>query len=126
MKTTAKPTPGPWTLTGVYDGGRTICMMRSHDRANNINGPENCPPTWAGETTQANAELILEAGTVYHETGLSPREILAQRDELLERLDTLTLVVGLTPISGNKEALQEAMNAARSAIQNASKGGEKG
>ena len=43
-------------------------------------------------------------------------ELLEQRDNLLEWLDTLTLVVGLTPIAGNKEALQEAMNGARAAI----------
>jgi hypothetical protein len=43
---------------------------------------------WSGEDPEfreleANANLIAEAGTVYHETGLTPREILAQRDELL-------------------------------------------
>ena len=36
--------------------------------------------------------------------------------ELLAALDTLTLVVGLTPITGNKDALQEAMDIARAAI----------
>ena len=65
---------------------------------------------------EAHAEFIAEAFNVHHETGLSPRELLEQRDNLLEWLDTLTLVVGLTPIAGNKEALQEAMNGARAAI----------
>ena len=36
---------------------------------------------------------------------------------LEEALDTLTLVVGLTPIAGNKDALQEAMNIARSELK---------
>lgn len=36
---------------------------------------------------------------------------------LEEALDTLTLVVGLTPISGNKDALQEAIALARSEIK---------
>lgn len=49
-------------------------------------------------------------------------EAREQRDRLAEALDTLTLVVGLTPIAGNKEALQEAMDAARSALA-AVKGG---
>ena len=36
---------------------------------------------------------------------------------LEEVLDTLTLVVGLTPIVGNKDALQEAMDMARSELK---------
>ena len=123
MKTTAKPTPGPWSAGGTADGDPDAIVDPDGFELAYIN---QFASSHGNGEHEANAALIAEAGTVYHETGLSPREILAQRDELLERLDTLTLVVGLTPISGNKEALQEAMNAARSAIQNASKGGEKG
>lgn len=36
--------------------------------------------------TFANAEFIADAFTVFHETGLTSREILAQRDELLKTL----------------------------------------
>ena len=36
---------------------------------------------------------------------------------LEEALDTLTLVVGLTPIAGNKEALQEAVDIARGELK---------
>ena len=36
---------------------------------------------------------------------------------LEEALDTLTLVVGLTPIAGNKDALQAAMDIARSELK---------
>lgn len=36
---------------------------------------------------------------------------------LEEALDTLTLVVGLTPIAGNKEALQEALDLARAELK---------
>jgi hypothetical protein len=42
--------------------------------------------------------------------------LIAAAPDLLEALDTLTLVIGLTPIAGNKEALQEAFNIARAAI----------
>ena len=38
-------------------------------------------------------------------------------NRLEEVLDTLTLVVGLTPIAGNKDALQEAMDMARSELK---------
>ena len=40
----------------------------------------------------------------------------AEVERLRDALDTLTLVVGLTPILGNKEALQEAFNLARKAL----------
>ena len=38
-------------------------------------------------------------------------------NRLEEVLDTLTLVVGLTPIAGNKDALQEAFDMARSELK---------
>jgi hypothetical protein len=47
------------------------------------------------------------------------RELAASKAEverLREALDTLTAVVGLTPVLGNKEALQEAFDHARKAI----------
>ena len=43
-------------------------------------------------------------------------EAEAEVERLRDALDTLTLVVGLTPIAGNKEALQEAFNLARKAL----------
>ena len=63
--------------------------------ANDITDPETRQPS------KANAQLIAAA------------------PDLLEALDTLTLVIGLTPILGNKEALQEAMDSARAAIAKA-------
>ena len=36
------------------------------------------------EERQANRDLIAEAGTVANETGLTPRQLLEQRDELLK------------------------------------------
>ena len=48
------------------------------------------------------------------------RELNAANDRikrLEEALDTLTLVVGLTPIVGNKDALQEAMDMARAELK---------
>ena len=47
------------------------------------------------------------------------RRLHAVNAELLEALDTLTAVVGLTPIAGNKVALQEAFDLARAAIAKA-------
>lgn len=38
---------------------------------------------------EANARLIAEAGTVAHETGLTPRQLAKQRDDLLAALEEL-------------------------------------
>ena len=74
-----KPTPGPWVY--VSSDGSII----------NPNGINDNKDSWhIAELTSkdgclaANGYLIAEAGTVYHETGLSPRQLLAQRDELLD------------------------------------------
>ncbi|AOV02432.1 hypothetical protein BI380_14325 [Delftia tsuruhatensis] len=43
---------------------------------------------------RANAALIAEAGTVHHETGLTPRQLVEQRDALAA---TLGEICGLSP-----------------------------
>lgn len=45
-------------------------------------------------------------------------ELKARERQLVESLDALLLVVGLTPVLGNKEALQEAFDAANAALKN--------
>jgi len=42
---------------------------------------------------KANAELIAEVGSVANQTGLTPRELLAQRNELLKALMELSEAV---------------------------------
>lgn len=42
-----------------------------------------------GMDQEANADLIIEAGTVANETGLTPRQLLDQRNELIGVLDEL-------------------------------------
>ncbi len=44
------------------------------------------PGPWKRE---ANAALIIEAGTVYHETGRTPRQLADERAELLAALKSL-------------------------------------
>lgn len=51
--------------------------------------------------------------TIVTELARKYTEALNRIKRLEEVLDTLTLVVGLTPIVGNKDALQEAMDMAR-------------
>jgi len=65
-------TPGPWTVidgTTVLsaDPSVAICDAFPADKAGN--------EYRYGESSNANARLIAEAGTVLHETGLTPRQL---------------------------------------------------
>jgi hypothetical protein len=84
MTDTAKPTPGPWYFccypTGnggfVYaggPGGPSICDLSEH------------------ELPEQNGNFIAETGTVYHETNLTPRQLLEQRNQLIELLEEFML-----------------------------------
>lgn len=70
----SKHTPGPWKQgksnpNNVSAGDALVC--RTFPRGK-----------WSDED-EANARLIAEAGTVATETGLTPRQLAAQRVELL-------------------------------------------
>lgn len=92
MSTDSKPTPGPWQVCMVpanehWFAGITIGSADPSD------GRRICDVFTAGaagdEVSQmhvANARLIAEAGTVAHETGLTPRQLVEQRAELLHAL----------------------------------------
>lgn len=91
-----KPTPGPWYYNSLDEWDHSV--VTSHGETDdgstrlwtvasaNINRDEK----------EDNARLIAEAGTVHHECGLSPRELLAAVRDLqtaisdyLERQDDL-------------------------------------
>jgi hypothetical protein len=71
-----KPTAGPWTDAGQLGMARWIVGTDGTQVA--------CSYYGATPEGQANAALIAEAGTVHHETGLTPRQLAEQRQELLE------------------------------------------
>lgn len=77
-----KPTVGPWVancflvvapkvhdqMSGVY-GGAQICHTGGVGRS--------------GGECESNAQLIADAGTVFHDTGLTPSQLAADRSGLL-------------------------------------------
>ena len=81
---TAKPTAGPWridptdytcVITSALVTGDIVCLSPAEG------GVSESAKNW-----EANAALIIEAGTVYHETGRTPRQLAEQRDWLLNAL----------------------------------------
>jgi hypothetical protein len=89
-----KPTEGPWILGNENNSCAEVCLgdsdlVFSISRESSYTGKMQI----SREEMLANVSLVMEAGTVYHETGLTPREILAQRDELrnlLWRIDAVS------------------------------------
>lgn len=76
-----KPTPGPWFE--CREGFSTV-YVEARIGGGMLQEVAACGPTQAGQDQQtANARLIAEAGTVYHEYGLTPRELAEQRDAFI-------------------------------------------
>ena len=90
MSEAIKPTPGPWVMTEgkcIYinarvDGKRRFILQRSTG--------EGCGINVEAEQVRADCRLIAEAGTVHHETGLTPRQ-LVERVKALEAAAKLVL-----------------------------------
>ena len=89
MSEAIKPTPGPWVMTEgkcIYinarvDGKRRFILQRSTG--------EGCGINVEAEQVRADCRLIAEAGTVHHETGLTPRQLVERVKELEEALQGL-------------------------------------
>lgn len=76
---TNKPTPGPWHVDAIGQIFRD--GIGPQPRICFADGPAGKHPweeTPTEEEKAANCALIAEAGTVYHETGLTPRQLLNQ------------------------------------------------
>lgn len=84
MTTNGKPTAGEWRIDKDQASGAIWITSRNGDICDMYTRIfENCVPY---ENWEANSKLILEANVVYHETGLMPREVMEQRNELREAL----------------------------------------
>ena len=111
-----KPSEGPWTVGKFQDTGLNN-QISVH--------PAICTVYGAREEAEANAHIIAEAGTVYHETKLTPRQLLAQRDELLAALKLVTAELqSMVPATPNMEEnpIWQKIFIGNTAIANAEKG----
>lgn len=83
MSEVIKPTPGPWRV--VAHNNPTV--QPGDDWT--VQGPNGEAICFEGKGLPEdgdNSALIAEAGTVHHETGLTPRQLVEQRDALAEAL----------------------------------------
>jgi len=83
----AAHTPGPWEVTGF---GSTI--------------------TAKGQT--CDIAMICYSGDERSKEDQANARLIAGAPKLLETLDKLVAVIGLTPLAGNKEAMQEVFDIA--------------
>lgn len=79
MTDAAKPTVGVWE---TIKNGCGEVGVRANGHWITFNAGDRLPV----DEAESNAALIAEAGTVYQETGLTPRQLAEQRDELLAAL----------------------------------------
>lgn len=86
MSEAIKPTPGPWTVSGLGGPWEQSLKIRAPSWGMVAHvGVNPSIPHW-DLPQRANAALIAEAGTVHHETGLTPRQLVEQRDALATAL----------------------------------------
>ena len=87
MTTNSKPTPGEWRAECVGSYGR-------HDNPADLYEITNGHTRIAEYVDARDAPLLAEAGTIYHETGLTPRQLAEQRAELLAALRPFAALLG--------------------------------
>ena len=119
MSEAIKPTPGPWTVSGLGGPWEQSLKIRAPSWGMVAHvGVNPSIPHW-DLPQRANAALIAEAGTVHHETGLTPRQLVEQRDALavaLAGLDEAYCRAG-TPLSRDERTEdRKRLIAARAAL----------
>lgn len=119
MSEASKPTPGPWTVSGLGGPWEQSLKIRAPSWGMVAHvGVNPSIPHW-DLPQRANAALIAEAGTVHHETGLTPRQLVEQRDALavaLAGLDEAYCRAG-TPLSRDERTEdRKRLIAARAAL----------
>jgi hypothetical protein len=86
-----KITKGKWKVTTESDGQLHIASVDNSDVITTINcgSYDNGKTYEPDETEKANANLIVEAGNIANDTGLTPLQLLCQRNEMLAMLISL-------------------------------------
>jgi len=100
-------------------GGGEMSDTPRMDAAWKPDGGDGYPTVDVDLARQLERELNA-ANSIIRQQQLLDEENLRLQERikrLEEALDTLTLVVGLTPVAGNKDALQEAVDLARAALR---------
>ena len=89
----SKPTAGKWKVVQCKHWGLGVEAPAGDGTVYRIAGDiggqtrKDESGNWSDHSeAETNASLIAEAGNVYHETGLTPRQLAEQRDELLSEL----------------------------------------
>lgn len=113
MTDTAKPTPGPWYFCSYPAGNGGFVY------AGGPGGPSICDMSQY-ELPEQNGEFIAEAGTVYYENNLTPRQLVERVRELEAGqkvlLSTLKAYVSSMQII-HEPGRSEAINAADAAAK---------
>jgi len=104
-----KPTPGPWT---VHSEMRDCVTFEGRHGTENL-FLQNLVGYFACQN-EVDATLIAEAGTVHHECGLSPRELLEGYRELRKQLDEMSDLA--IKVDGWQSFPQDPIEAARAAL----------
>lgn len=81
----AKPTRGTWKAIGTQEGGiySQAITVNSVLLANVVELPKSFADS------EANAQLIADAGNTYNETGKLPSELAKERNELFKMVKSL-------------------------------------
>jgi hypothetical protein len=121
------PTPGPWTVLPEEDDKDYIRIRGTKLGCRYKIANVHMPKHWESHDvlrdredaeSRSNARLIAEAGTVFHETGLSPRQLVEMNAELVDALkDCANVCAGENT---TKAGLVRALEKARTALTKAS------
>ena len=128
MSEAIKPTPGVWNWDSDPIKGDPLGRVRY--RVVTIGKTiTQCYYSSSDEHAKDDTRLIAEAGTVFHETGLTPRQLVERVKELGEALRVLVAAedrIDNLPVCPNtytqesvKFQLHDAMTAARAALSKA-------
>ena len=104
-----KGTKGNWYIEN--EKHFILILAEGENQIADITVPKDLNDFNGREESETNAILIVEAGNVANETGLTPRQLLAQRDKLLEALQEMVkmweaLSASLPPIKDEKAYLK--------------------